>query len=150
LTHAIAADSENIDFLVNRSQCYYETREFDAAVMALLLLMLLSFSNSIFFRFQISIPPSASLLRWTAACFTTGDSRTTRKAALVLRAHCLQRDVVASAPHTTCCFCFVHVFIVSTGDAASDLEAALTKALDETLMSSCFYNLGLCKVSCSK
>ncbi len=33
------------------------------------------------------------------------------------------------------------------GDAASDLEAALTKALDETLMSSCFYNLGLCKAS---
>ncbi len=35
---------------------------------------------------------------------------------------------------------------VSTGDAASDLEAALTKALDESLMASCFYNLGLCKV----
>jgi tyrosine-protein phosphatase YwqE len=32
LTHAIAADPHNIDFLVNRSQCYYETREFDAAV----------------------------------------------------------------------------------------------------------------------
>jgi hypothetical protein len=45
LTHAIAADSENIDFLVNRSQCYYETREFDAAVMILLLLMLLRFSS---------------------------------------------------------------------------------------------------------
>jgi hypothetical protein len=33
------------------------------------------------------------------------------------------------------------------GDAATDLEAALTKALDETLMPSCFYNLGLCKAS---
>jgi hypothetical protein len=32
LTHAIAADSNNIDFLVNRSQCYYETKDFDAAV----------------------------------------------------------------------------------------------------------------------
>ena len=41
---------------------------------------------------------------------------------------------------------FIDIF-VSTGDAASDLEAALTKALDEALMSSCFYNLGLCKVS---
>ena len=47
LTHAIAADSENIDFLVNRSQCYYETREFDAAVMILLLLMLLRFLNCV-------------------------------------------------------------------------------------------------------
>jgi hypothetical protein len=48
-------------------------------------------------------------------------------------------------------FCLVLSFLidifVSTGDAASDLEAALTKALDEALMSSCFYNLGLCKVS---
>ncbi len=43
--------------------------------------------------------------------------------------------------------CFVYFIFVSTGDAASDLEAALTKALDEALMSSCFYNLGLCKVS---
>ena len=34
LTHAIAADPQSIDFLVNRSQCYYETREFDAAVSA--------------------------------------------------------------------------------------------------------------------
>ena len=34
MTHAIAADSNNIDFLVNRSQCYYETKEFDAAVRA--------------------------------------------------------------------------------------------------------------------
>jgi hypothetical protein len=33
----------------------------------------------------------------------------------------------------------------AAGDAAADLEAALTKALDETLMPSCFYNLGLCK-----
>jgi hypothetical protein len=32
LTHAIAADGANIDFLVNRSQCYYETRDYDAAV----------------------------------------------------------------------------------------------------------------------
>ena len=34
LTHAIAADTNNIDFLVNRSQCYYETKENDAAVRA--------------------------------------------------------------------------------------------------------------------
>ena len=32
LTHAIAADGGNIDFLVNRSQCYYETRDYDATV----------------------------------------------------------------------------------------------------------------------
>jgi hypothetical protein len=38
------------------------------------------------------------------------------------------------------------VHLVAPGDAATDLEAALTKALDETLMPSCFYNLGLCKV----
>ena len=46
-------------------------------------------------------------------------------------------------------FVFLYTLIarhVSTGDAASDLEAALTKALDESLMASCFYNLGLCKV----
>jgi hypothetical protein len=36
LTHAIASDNRNIDFLVNRSQCYYETRDFDAAVRRLL------------------------------------------------------------------------------------------------------------------
>jgi hypothetical protein len=39
------------------------------------------------------------------------------------------------------------VHLVAPGDAATDLEAALTKALDETLMPSCFYNLGLCKVN---
>jgi hypothetical protein len=39
LTHAIASDPHNIDFLVNRSQCYYETREFDSAVSSALAML---------------------------------------------------------------------------------------------------------------